>query len=63
MTFPIELLHKNTDFRFNGYLNTSTSADTMFRLSTRWFMWRMETMALVAITLTAIFCVGFKVNI
>ena len=50
------------NLRFNGYLNTSTSADSLFRLSTRWFMWRMETMALVAITLTSVFCVGFKVN-
>ena len=48
--------------RFNRFLNTSTSADSLFRLSTRWFMWRMETMALVAITLTSVFCVGFKVN-
>ena len=66
MTSSNEISHPNADnvddFRFNGYLNTSTSADTLFRLSTRWFMWRMETMALVAITLTSVFCVGFKVN-
>ena len=66
MTSSNEISHPNADnvddFRFNSYLNTSTSADTLFRLSTRWFMWRMETMALVAITLTSVFCVGFKVN-
>ena len=48
--------------RFNRFLNTSTSADSLFRLSTRWFMWRMETMALVAVTLTSVFCVAFKVG-
>ena len=59
---PMQTTDNVDDFRFNGYLNTSTSADTLFRLSTRWFMWRMETMALVAMTLTSVFCVGFKVN-
>jgi len=46
--------------QFNQYLNTSTSADSLFRLSTRWFMWRMETMALVTVTVAAFFCVAFK---
>ena len=27
----------------------------------RWFMWRMESMALVTVTVTAFFCVAFKV--
>ena len=47
--------------RFNGYLNTSIAADSLFRLATRWFMWRMETLALVTLTLTATVCVAVKV--
>ena len=47
--------------RFNDYLNMSTSADTMFRLSSRWFMWRMEIMGFLATIVTAAFCVTFKV--
>ena len=27
----------------------------------RWFMWRMETMALITVTVAALFCVAFKV--
>ena len=46
--------------RFNEYLNTSNSADSMYRLATRWFMWRMEMLALVTVILTATVCVALK---
>ena len=49
-------------FRFNTYLNASISADSLFRLATRWFMWRMESLALVTITLTAVVTVATKVG-
>ena len=48
-------------FRFNTYLNKSNSADSLFRLATRWFMWRMETLGLITILLTAIVTVATKV--
>merc|ERR1719430_1514213 len=46
--------------RFNIYLNKSNSADSLFRLATRWFMWRMETLGLITIMLTAIVTVATK---
>ena len=46
--------------RFTDYLNTSLSADSMFRLATRWFMWRMEMLALVTVLVTAVVCVSLK---
>ena len=48
-------------FRFNAYLNKSNSADSLFRLATRWFMWRMETLGLITVLLTAIVTVATKV--
>ena len=48
--------------RFNSYLNASMSADSLFRLATRWFMWRVESLALVTITLTAVVTVATKVS-
>ena len=49
--------------RFNSYLNASMSADSLFRLATRWFMGRVESLALVTITLTAIITVATKVSL
>ena len=49
--------------RFNAYLNASNSADSMYRLASRWFMWRMDSLGLVTITLTAIVTVATKVRI
>ena len=48
--------------RFNTYLNASMSADSLFRLATRWFMWRIESLALVTITLSAVITVAMKVR-
>ena len=36
------------------------SADSMFRLATRWFMWRMEMLALATILVTGGVCVASK---
>ena len=36
------------------------SADSMFRLATRWFMWRMEMLALATVLITAGVCVASK---
>jgi len=46
--------------RFNTYLNASNSADSLFRLATRWFMWRMESLGLLTVTLTSIVTVATK---
>merc|ERR1719369_228010 len=46
--------------RFNVYLNASNSADSMYRLAQRWFMWRMDSLGLITITLTAIVTVATK---
>ena len=51
-----------SSFRFSNYLNTSTSADSLFRLATRWFMWRIETLSFFAIAATCIVCVALKVT-
>ena len=48
--------------RFNVYLNASNSADSMYRLASRWFMWRMDSLGLITITLTAIVTVATKVR-
>ena len=46
--------------RFRDYLNTSISADSMYRLATRWFMWRMEMVALTTVLITGAVCVASK---
>ena len=46
--------------RFNTYLNKSMAADALFRLAQRWFMWRMDSLGLITITLTAIVVVATK---
>ena len=46
--------------RFNTYLNKSMAADALFRLAQRWFMWRMDSLGLITITLTAIVVIATK---
>ena len=46
--------------RFNTYLNKSMAADALFRLAQRWFMWRMDSPALLTITLTGVVTVATK---
>ena len=46
--------------RFNTYLNKSMAADALFRLAQRWFMWRMDSLGLITITITAIVVVATK---
>ena len=46
--------------RFNTYLNKSMAADALFRLAQRWFMWRMDSLALLTITLTGVVTVATK---
>ena len=36
------------------------AADSLFRLAQRWFMWRMESLGLVTITLTGVVVVATK---
>ena len=50
----------DNNIRFANYLNLSISADSMFRLATRWFMWRMEMLALTTVLVTAVVCVALK---
>ena len=50
----------DNNIRFANYLNMSISADSMFRLATRWFMWRMEMLALTTVLVTAVVCVALK---
>ena len=46
--------------RFNDHLNKSMAADSLFRLAQRWFMWRMDSLALLTITLTGVVTVATK---
>jgi len=46
--------------RFNQHLNKHMAADSLFRLAQRWFMWRMDTLALLTITLAATVTVATK---
>jgi ABC-type multidrug transport system fused ATPase/permease subunit len=50
----------STLFRFNQFLNQSMSADCLFRLAQRWFMWRMDGLGLLTITLTGVVVVATK---
>jgi len=46
--------------RFNKYVNKSMAADSLFRLAQRWFMWNMDTLGLITITLTGAVVVATK---
>lgn len=46
--------------RFKTFLNESIAADSMFRLAARWFMFRMESLALISISIAAVLTIVFK---
>ena len=48
--------------RFATFLNQSMSADCLFRLAQRWFMWRMDSVGLLIIITTAVVVVATKVT-